>query len=188
MTRVIPIRANNAGSLHIYGALAFVISLVFFTLFIIVRRNSIENSQVQKEEPVVYSSQLHPPTADELLAFTNEERLKAGVKPLPLDPRLNDSAQAKADDMTKDNYFDHVNPNTGKRGGTYIWDYIKPNPECASGSENITENSNVNESFYAIHAFMQSKPHREAILNPHDTAVGFGISGKYVVQHFCLDQ
>ena len=73
-----------------------------------------------------------PPTVDELLRLVNEERAKVSVAPLVIDARLNQSAQKKADDMVKNNYFAHVSPVDGRQGYTYIFDVM---PECKEGSE-----------------------------------------------------
>jgi uncharacterized protein YkwD len=124
------------------------------------------------------------PTVYELWNLTNKERIKVGLAPLPLDQRLNNSAQEKANDETANHYFGHENPTTGKPGYSYI---IAENIPGCRGSENLTENINVNDSSSAISAFMASAPHKAALLNSHDTAVGFGVSGNEIVQHFCLD-
>lgn len=131
-----------------------------------------------------YAVASQPPTVNQLLRQTNAERAKVGVPPLKLDIRLNHSAQLKAEDERNNHYFGHVNPKTGMNG----YEYISPQkiPGCR-GSENLTENVYVNDAATAINAFMNSRPHREAMLNPHAFLVGFGISGDQIVQHFCMD-
>lgn len=46
-------------------------------------------------------------TADDIFNRVNEYRVSQGLKPLAKDPLLCETAQEKADDMVKNNYFDH---------------------------------------------------------------------------------
>lgn len=125
-----------------------------------------------------------PPTVDELLRLVNEERAKVGVAPLVIDARLNQSAQKKADDMVKNNYFAHVSPVDGRHGYEYAQDAA---PECLQTSENITDNTRKedNTSAQAIHTWTHSKQHRLAIQNPGYALTGFGVSNTKIVEHFC---
>ncbi len=124
-----------------------------------------------------------PPTISELLALTNAERTKKGLKPYANEALLNKSAQLKAEDMTKYDYFAHMNPTTGKHGYTYV---IDVGDSCIYQSENIAWHSaSFNNSTEVLKTWMSSKPHREAILDPRYETIGFGISGQNVVAHFC---
>lgn len=121
----------------------------------------------------------------ELLDLTNAERAKVGAKPLKLDARLNETAQARSDDMMKRNYFSHYDPVTGKSlvniGLTYPG-------LCQSASENITDNIYDNASALArlaVGAWVNSPPHYKAMIDINYDLVGFGISGTKIVQHFC---
>jgi uncharacterized protein YkwD len=125
----------------------------------------------------------NPPTVAELLQLVNAERAKYGVKPLALDPRLNASAQMKANDEVKYNYFGHISPHDGKHGYEYI---NTTGIYCKTDSENLTENQQyVNTSVVAVGSWIQSKPHHEAMINPKYTLTGFGINGTQIVEHFC---
>ncbi len=126
---------------------------------------------------------LPPPNVDDLLRLTNAERAKAGVAPLKLDTRLNQSAQMKADEIARTGVFEHVGTD-GRHGYEYIKD---TGLSCTSASENLEAGNSSEE---AISEWMASTlGHREAILNPNYDLVGFGISQgpayKNVVQHFC---
>lgn len=123
-----------------------------------------------------------PPTKAELLKLVNQERAKAGAAPLVDDPRLDQSAQRKADDEIKYNYFGHISPHDGKHGYEYINDV---GISCTTDSENLTENTHVNTTQAAITAWVNSKPHHEAMLNPSYSLTGFGIDGTQIVEHFC---
>jgi uncharacterized protein YkwD len=136
-------------------------------------------SQNKPVKPVIATGtvQYEYPTVERLLELTNAERIKAGVAPLVLDERLNMSAQAKADDMVVNNYYGHINPVTGVSGPTTI------TAECYYQSENI--NNNSVDSKRTVDSWMNSKPHKEAILDTKYETTGFGIKDGYTVQHFC---
>lgn len=132
-----------------------------------------------KAQPVVASEvSVVPPTADELLRLTNIERAKVGSHPLVLNESLSTSAQIKADDQTKNNYFGHVSPIDGKHGYEYITE------PCVNSSENLVSGPGIT-SEKSIEWWMNSKPHREAMLWDDNDMVGFGISGQHVVAHYC---
>lgn len=134
-----------------------------------------ETVQTTTQKPIT------PPTPSELLELTNAERAKVGVKPLKLDERLNQSAQWKADDMEQNNYYSHISPITGKQGYELVWEYIE---DCYP-AENINQFGLQGTSKELIMTWMNSKPHKETILNNRYTLTGFGITKDYAVQHFC---
>ncbi len=148
------------------------------------KHDPVKSKPVQKPQEVSSEAPTNAPTVEELLKLTNEERAKAGVPPLANDPLLNQSAQAKADDMHNNNYYGHDNPTTGKQGYSYI-------PESGAScpvyySENIAGDATSDS---VIQDWLNSAPHRKALLGPYES-VGFGISsdpqsGYFVVAHFC---
>jgi uncharacterized protein YkwD len=121
-----------------------------------------------------------PPTPEELLKYTNIERAKAGVAPLVLDQRLNQSAQLKADDMATNKYYDHISPTTGKHGYEYGHELV---PECKSLTEN--QMKYIDTSQNTVSVWMDSLAHREAIIDAKFDIVGYAISEIYTVQHLC---
>jgi uncharacterized protein YkwD len=128
-----------------------------------------------------------PPTVESLLAAVNAERSKAGVKPLTIDPRLNQSAQMKSVDMLKMKESSHVNRNTGKHGYEYI---TEVGVKCILQSENIVNPSvddyaDTNTPSEIVKGWMTSEPHRNAILDPRYETTGFGIADNYITEHFC---
>lgn len=126
-----------------------------------------------------------PPTVAELLSLINEERAKAGVAPLREDPLLNKSAQMKSQDELDNNYYSHINPDTGRHGYEYIYDV---GLSCSHQGENIELNNYPSALFTAkniIANWMASPPHRAAILDPSNNVTGFGIAGPYLTEHFC---
>lgn len=121
------------------------------------------------------------PTAQRLLELTNIERVKAGVKPLIMDERLNQSAQKKADEMAVEGWDDtpHINK-IGISGHTYIF---KTMPSCKYGSENLLHD------FYdvkdAFNGWMNSPAHKAAIVDAKYEYIGIAMNGVYIAQHFC---
>lgn len=119
----------------------------------------------------------------ELLSLTNAERAKVGAKPLRIDNRLNESAQAKVDDMDKDGYFGHADPVTGMHGYGYMTEY---GITCVSGGENLFNGEPIiGDTRLAVYGWMHSTVHRELMLAADTEYVGFGVSGKNVAQHLC---
>lgn len=145
----------------------------------------VEDADAPRQASSQAESAMAAPTVQELLEATNQERAKAGVPALQLDERLNRSAQAKAADMEENHYYAHTNPETGQQG----YDLIDATGiKCKPGSpaENIVQTEvGTPTASGALNAFMISKSHREALLSPDVDLVGFGISGRSVVQHFC---
>ncbi len=128
-----------------------------------------------------------PPTPEELLRLVNEERAKAGVSPLKIDPNVQKSAQLKADDFAERNYYDHIVKGTKYTLTEEMVMYV--NKSCVSSSENIAHALLPSKGL--VDGWMDSKPHREAILSSKYTLTGFGIAKAdngwhYAVQHFCV--
>lgn len=121
-----------------------------------------------------------------LHALVNAERTRNGLAPLAADHRLHGSAQLKAADMARFDYFGHTNPYDGKFGPRYV---METGIGCRSAGEIILTSladGNVHRTAArAVNAWMESAPHREAILNAKYGFTGFGMSNGYFVGHFC---
>lgn len=136
-------------------------------------------------------------TPEEVLAEVNKLRAEKGVKPLVLDEQLNISAMRKAQDMKVGEYFDHVNPKTGKHGYEYIDTYGIEGCNSRERGENITKNAvyNGKSANERIAQLAKSKPHYEAMIDPVYTKMGWSMTEAYSretgsftvigVQHFC---
>lgn len=146
----------------------------------------VETAQAQpKPELKKDKYDVGPADAQEMLELVNRERAKVGAAPLVLDERLNQSAQEKANDMTGRNYYGHVSPD-GVHGYSLAENRTKGS--CGLVGENIIKNLYDANSQNTINEWMNSKPHREAILDPRYTKTGFGISESSIVQHFCEEK
>lgn len=143
-----------------------------------------DNRQIQQ---VKSKYEVGPPTAEELLELVNAERERVGVAPLAIKDTLTQSAQWKADDMAKNNYFGHIKPGETRNNGL---DYLDSIDEglCRNISENITDNTVAEDNYsqMSFYSWKSSPPHYKAMINPKYTLTGFGVSGTKVVQHFCI--
>lgn len=129
------------------------------------------------------------PTIAELLTLVNAERAKNGVAPLKEDPRLDASAQMKANDEIAYDYYDHTSPSGSPYAGTQGYSLInKTGLACVYQSENLDENG---ASAEAVTAWIGSTAHHAAMIDAKYSLTGFGIAGKDVhgyyqfVEHFC---
>lgn len=159
------------------------ILLLILSGLLLLMRNALAQS-VSPEKPTQITQpivQAHTPTNAEWLAAINAERQKAGVAPLIERAELDSSAQRKASEMDLEGLDStpHEN-NQGIHGYTYGHELM---PQCTEVSENIVWNySDLNK---AVAGWMNSAPHRAAILNPIYTYTGFGHAGIFEVEHFC---
>ena len=125
-----------------------------------------------------------PPTREELLELVNAERAKVGAKPLVERAELDQSAQRKADDMVKYNYFEHVSPHDNKVGAYYVFDTMK---SCQYASENLNYITGEDATTYKVivEGWDKSKPHYEAMVDKDYEYIGFGYNKGKTVAHFC---
>ena len=124
-----------------------------------------------------------------MLTQTNAQRVKIGLKPLTLDPRLSAAARLHALEMAQKNYFSHTSPTPSFETPT--------NRIHAAGSldwgagENIALNEEAvaNVGATLMRQWMNSPPHRASILDKTYTHIGIGVyrdaAGRsYGVQNF----
>lgn len=132
------------------------------------------------------SKQIAAVITSTLVEQTNSERNKQKENSLTINEKLIKSAQLKADDMAKNGYFAHNSPD-----GKDPWYFFhKADYDYQYAGENLAVN--FVESSDVTNAWMNSKTHRENILNNKFTEVGIATAfGKYkgkdaifVVQHF----
>lgn len=186
-------------------SIIFVISIIILTQAILNNNtNEIETNQTTSDKSVVdiktkeekeaeINMFAERPSAAKIVNMVNDERSKVGAPPLIQDERLNLSAQAKANDMRDNGYYGHDNPQTGKTGYEYIFDYA-PNL-CNLAGENIDDVMGLYPNKFAMDDWMGSKTgHREAILDLRYSMIGVGwveltepgeFPRYYIVQHFC---
>lgn len=104
-----------------------------------------------------------------LLEQTNNERKKATVSPLTIDTQLMKAAALKAKDMFENNYWSHTSPD-----GVTPWRWIQQSGySYAYAGENLARNFTSDDAVVA--AWMASDGHRENMLHPYYTEVGFAV-------------
>ena len=142
--------------------------------------------------PYVAKVEAKPPTASEILGLVNAERAKIGVAALVVYENLVRSAECKAIDMDKFDYFGHQDKdNSGRKNGLDYLDSLMPG--CSYIGENYQATSRASAtSQTALDWWMNSPPHREALLSDKYSKTGIGVvydeSREYyiAVQHFCI--
>lgn len=132
-----------------------------------------------------------PVTELQVLELVNEERAKVGLAPLKLHPGVTKSAQLKAEDMLNRGYRGHRLPEDPDATLTLeMYSHIKD--VCSSSGENISYNVDIKDNTQATSAqvfdgWMNSPPHKAAILDPKYTLTGIGVvDGHIAVQRFCV--
>nr|WP_106779411.1 CAP domain-containing protein [Lysinibacillus timonensis] len=116
----------------------------------------------------------------QVVDLTNAERAKAGLKPLEIYTPLMGVAQAKSEDMAKNNYFSHNSPTYGSP-----FDQIKAaGISYRAAGENIAQGQTTPAQ--VVQAWMDSPGHRANILNANYTHIGVGYvaDGNYWTQQF----
>ncbi len=140
---------------------------VFAVIFVFVELLGVSGMQV---------SEIHAQTisSENIIRLTNASRAEYGLSSVYADDALTLAAQAKAEDMIKNQYFSHISP-----GGSTPWDFM------ANQKYNyIIAGENLALNFYSAEgvrkAWMNSAGHKSNILNPDFKNIGIGIAeGKY---------
>lgn len=140
---------------------------ILFAAFFIVRADA-----GALPEPLEYSGKVLAYASEMsrggLLSGTNAARSANGLAPLSLHSQLNNSAQAKAQDMANKNYWAHVSPD-----GTEPWYFFDQ-----AGYSYVRAGENLAYGFMTsqgvIDGWMNSASHRANILGDYYD-VGFGI-------------
>ena len=106
----------------------------------------------------------------QLVAETNQERQSNDLVPLAVNPKLNEAAQLKAQDMFRYNYWAHTSPR-----GVEPWKWLGDVGYSYSiAGENLAKNYPT--AVATVDAWMASPSHRENILNDRYTEVGFAVA------------
>lgn len=114
-----------------------------------------------------------PPTSgnsfiDRVLELTNAQRLQAGLQPLTLNTKLNNSAQQHSQDMALHDFFDHKGSN-----GSSMGDRAKASGyQFTKFGENIAAGYATPEQ--VVQGWMDSPGHRANILNATYREIGIG--------------
>ena len=116
----------------------------------------------------VANTRPRPDLEAKMLQFVNQERAKAGLKPLAPDPELTEVARKHSADMFARGYFAHVTPE-----GRDPFDRIQAaNVSYLTAGENLALAPTVEVAHTGL---MNSPGHRANILRPQFGRVGIGI-------------
>lgn len=123
-----------------------------------------ENNNVnESNQPKELTEEEKRAMEEEVVRLVNEEREKHNLQPLQISEKLMQTAREKSDDMAKNNYFSHTDPN----GYTMA---INLNV-----AENITSVDSTPSG--AVDNWMNStKGHKDNILDPNSKYIGVGIA------------
>lgn len=143
------------------------------------------DTDIKPSNSVVQTITTEELTPEKILESVNKERAFAGVAPLKMDLRLQESSRLKCADMSDNEYYDHVNPMTGKHG----YEYIQKN---VSQQVYASENLNIGRfdtNDELVQSWMSSAPHKKAILDSKFNSTGISVCKTKLgttlsVQHF----
>ncbi|NOU64882.1 LysM peptidoglycan-binding domain-containing protein [Paenibacillus sp. LMG 31461] len=116
--------------------------------------------------------------ASQVVTLVNQERTKAGLKPLTSNSALTAMALDKAKDMYNNGYFDHTSPTYGSPFDM-MSSYGIP---YSYAGENIAKGQQTPDA--VMTAWMNSSGHRANILSPNYTQIGVGYYNGEWVQEF----
>lgn len=104
-----------------------------------------------------------------VIELTNAERVKNGLYPVKENEALNKAAALKAQNMFAENYWAHFAPS-----GKTPWDFI-----LGSGYKFTFAGENLAKNFYnsddVVQAWMNSKTHRDNLLNSNYRDIGIAV-------------
>jgi uncharacterized protein YkwD len=104
-----------------------------------------------------------------LLEFTNKARASEGINSLKFNEKLDKAAQAKAEDMAKNNYWSHNTPD-----GREPWVFIEQTDyQYRKAAENLAFGFINSEG--TVNGWMNSPTHRANVMDRELKEVGFGI-------------
>lgn len=109
--------------------------------------------------------------ADRVLTLVNQERARAGLAPLTIDPQLTTSAQTFSEYMASANFYAHNGPD-GSTPPTRMT--AAGFPGTGTWGENIA--AYYSDADAVMQLWMASPAHRANILNPAFTQIGIGVA------------
>lgn len=120
--------------------------------------------------------------AEEIFRLVNEARLEQGLKLYTYNTILETSATDYALLMRKDSCFSHTECGSTLKDRMHASGYYQNDGNSYYYGENIARGQDSPKE--AFDDWMDSPPHREAILSTNFSEIGIGVSGDYWVQHF----
>lgn len=116
-----------------------------------------------------FSDLLAALTKSSIVELTNQERKSLGFAPLKVNPKLEEAAYLKAQDMMAKDYFSHQSP-----AGVRPWDWLKKvNYKYKYAGENLA--IGFLDSDEVIKAWNESPSHRANLLNSNYQEIGIAV-------------
>ena len=117
-------------------------------------------------------------TEKEIFDLTNVLRSRYDLKALEWDEKLSEAAYAHSEDMAENNDFAH----TSKKFGTLSDRLKKAEVTFQSAGENIA--AKYTDGPAVVEGWLNSKGHRDSLLNKDFTHLGVGVYKKYYTQNY----
>lgn len=114
----------------------------------------------------------------QILSITNIIRTRHNINPVTWDEETSQVAFLHSEDMRLNNYFSHESPN----GETLVDRLAKFDVKYKMAGENIA--AQYVDGIAATEGWLNSKGHRETLLNGEFTHLGVGVDGLYYTQNF----
>ena len=178
-----PQLSNNQRARILHPAGLSVLIGIYLVVYLISQFISVKGGT--KDYVLGYASAID---RDEIVIYTNDQRILAGLPPLTMNEQLSQAAQEKANDMFANNYWAHISPT-----GTTPWVFIKNTGyEYSVAGENLARD--FNNSLDVVNAWMNSDTHKANIVHNKYTQIGVavvngrldGVETTLVVQMFGL--
>ena len=119
---------------------------------------------------------------NQVVQLVNQERASSGLNALTVDSALTNTATLKSQDMAKLGYFDHMSPTYGSP-----FDMMRQfGISYRTAGENIAMGQTSPSQ--VMQGWMNSKGHRENILNTSYTKIGVGIAQNSSGQYYWTQQ
>ncbi len=114
----------------------------------------------------------------QILSITNMLRKRHGVEEVKWDENTSEVAYLHSKDMKENNYFSHESPSEG----SLISRLSKQDIQYQMAGENIA--AQYVDGIAASEGWLNSKGHRDTLLNEEFTHLGVGVDGLYYTQNF----
>jgi len=166
------------------------------TMYLIAKKYGVSLNQLIQANPQVYNPNIIWPGmvlnipdnnnasystsqyAQQVVNLVNQERAKAGLKPLSQHQTLTVMALDKAKDLYNNRYFDHNSPTYGSPFNMMRLYGIR----YSYAGENIAKGQRTPQE--VMNAWMNSPGHRQNILNPNYKSIGVAYYNGVWVQEF----
>jgi len=161
---IVPQRSNNHRSKLLHSDGIFCLAIILIGVFALIQ--SIRFFPGINYSVLGFSSDIN---IEKVVAQTNQQRLKAGQKPLVLNDKLTAAALAKAQDMYDNQYWSHTSPK-----GREPWDFIQESGYTYKiAGENLARDFHLTTEM--VQAWMNSPTHRGNIMNERYEQTGVAV-------------